>query len=245
MRRKKGAGGPNNSYLISFGDTMTALLAFFIVLNSLASEQTGVNLYSGTGSFIRATDELGVPGIFEEKLSRSPMQLDHTPPVYIVPNTSDEQSGTGPDEESDSLYIRDREQQELERVLFELERFHEHSGVEETDLGVAFDRMTPLPSSESLIDGEMRKLLIEIAPFARRKDSILKIVAWTPSPGPSVWARSAERAALLAFQISDQLQLPQKKRREIQAVSQLWPYSDIKRPSMTIIATRRRQESSF
>ena len=29
--------GPNNAYLISFGDTMTALLAFFIVLNSLVS----------------------------------------------------------------------------------------------------------------------------------------------------------------------------------------------------------------
>ncbi|MEW4490302.1 flagellar motor protein MotB [Thalassoglobus sp. JC818] len=240
MRRKKSTSGPNNSYLISFGDTMTALLAFFIVLNSLASEQTGVNLYSGTGSFIRATDELGVPGIFAEKLSRSPMQLDHTPPVYIVPDPSSDQSGSGPDEESDSLYIRDWEQQELDRVLIELERFHDHAGVEETDLGVAFDRMNPLPQTGSLIDEEMRKMLVEIAPFARRNDSMLKIVVWTPSPGPTVWARSTEQAARLASVISDQLQLSPQKQSKIHAVSQLWPYSDIKRPSMTIVATRLR-----
>ncbi|MCA9059275.1 MAG: hypothetical protein KDA85_12285, partial [Planctomycetaceae bacterium] len=30
--------GPSQAYLLSFGDTMTALLAFFIVLNSLAKE---------------------------------------------------------------------------------------------------------------------------------------------------------------------------------------------------------------
>ena len=35
-RKKIAPTGASNAYLISFGDTMTALLAFFIVLNSLA-----------------------------------------------------------------------------------------------------------------------------------------------------------------------------------------------------------------
>ena len=43
--------GPNNSYLISYGDTMTALLAFFIILVTLAEEQTGANLHAGDGIF--------------------------------------------------------------------------------------------------------------------------------------------------------------------------------------------------
>ena len=50
-RKQKAPGaGPNMAYLMSFGDTMTTLLAFFIVLNSLAKEQTGAKLYAGTGS---------------------------------------------------------------------------------------------------------------------------------------------------------------------------------------------------
>ena len=52
--------GINKSYLVSFGDTMTALLAFFIVLNSLAEDQTGANLHSGTGSFAVAISGYGV-----------------------------------------------------------------------------------------------------------------------------------------------------------------------------------------
>jgi hypothetical protein len=54
--------GPNNSYLISFGDTMTALLAFFIILNTLAEEQTGANLHAGTGSFMDTVDKFGLAG---------------------------------------------------------------------------------------------------------------------------------------------------------------------------------------
>ena len=49
-RKKKLPEPPSKAYLISFGDTMTALLAFFIVLNSLAQEQTGAKLHAGTGS---------------------------------------------------------------------------------------------------------------------------------------------------------------------------------------------------
>ena len=62
---------PSKAYLVSFGDTMTALLAFFIVLNSLAKEQTGANMYSGTGSFVSAFSNSGLPGdLFGESLAR-------------------------------------------------------------------------------------------------------------------------------------------------------------------------------
>ena len=48
-RKKEPDKGPSQAYLISFGDTMTTLLAFFIVLCSMAEDQTGANLYSGNG----------------------------------------------------------------------------------------------------------------------------------------------------------------------------------------------------
>ena len=69
-KKKTPPAAPSKAYLISFGDTMTALLAFFIVINSLAREQTGANLYTGTGSFVNAMNASGLPGRFETKGSR-------------------------------------------------------------------------------------------------------------------------------------------------------------------------------
>ena len=66
-KQKPEMDGPSNAYLMSFGDTMTTLLAFFIVLNSLAAEQTGANLHSGTGSFIQTTRSMGLAGTFKGK----------------------------------------------------------------------------------------------------------------------------------------------------------------------------------
>ena len=76
-KKKPQSDGPSQAYLISFGDTMTALLAFFIVMNSLAEEQTGAKLYSGTGSFIRAVRTMGMPGMFpSDKSSRMEQFID-------------------------------------------------------------------------------------------------------------------------------------------------------------------------
>ena len=73
---------PNNAYLISFGDTMTALLAFFIVLNSLAEEQSGANLHAGTGSFMKTVDKFGLAGKVNSDLSAQAFQQDAIAPKY-------------------------------------------------------------------------------------------------------------------------------------------------------------------
>ena len=61
-RKKTPISKPSKAYLISFGDTMTALLAFFIVLNAFAKEQTGANMYAGTGSFMSAKRTIALSG---------------------------------------------------------------------------------------------------------------------------------------------------------------------------------------
>ena len=75
---------PSKAYLVSFGDTMTTLLAFFIVLNSLADEQTGANLHAGTGSFIQALESGGLGGGTMAK-SRRAFQQGEAAPKFIPP----------------------------------------------------------------------------------------------------------------------------------------------------------------
>ena len=90
--------GASKAYLVSFGGTMTALLAFFIVLNSLSEDQSGGDLNTGTGSFVQALDGFGLPSHFQGNRSAQAFQGDERSPQYLIPGEedSDEFSRTQP-----------------------------------------------------------------------------------------------------------------------------------------------------
>ena len=240
MRRRRPAPhGPNDGYLISFGDTMTALLAFFIVLNSLASEQTGVNMYSGTGSFIRATDELGVPGIFKEKLSRNALQLQQPTPQYIVPAEGEPNfHGHGPDESDDTTLIRDWDVENFERAINELTRFHRSTSSRQSTREISLERLAPLAADNDLLDRGMRELLHELAPCLKQPGCELEFIVWTPTPAKSAWERSTRTASHLRQQSVQYLQLDTSSARQVTSSSKPWMYSNVQRPAMSVIVRK-------
>ncbi|WP_417847424.1 flagellar motor protein MotB [Thalassoglobus sp.] len=239
IRKKKASSGPNNSYMISFGDTMTALLAFFIVLNSLASEQTGANLYSGTGSFIQATNSLGVPGIFPSGRSQHSIQLNHTSPHYRVADEADGiKTGHGPDEVADRQHVRDREQDDFERMLNELERLHAASTSEDVSGEVTFDRHQPLPKGSPHLDEGLKQLLVELRPFLSRSGSEAEIIVWTPTPSVSAWKRSTQMASEIQTQAVSYLQLNNQMASRLKSSSWQWSSPDLERPVLSVVIRR-------
>ncbi len=242
MRKKKRASsGPNQSYLISFGDTMTALLAFFIVLNSLASEQTGAALYSGTGSFISATDAFGVPGIFPGGRSQHSLQLEHSSPLYQVSDpTDDSKRGDGPDDENDHLLLRDRELDDFERMLNELERLHAPSKKSEIAGEITLDRHRRLPTEGSRLDKSLKNMFAELRPALNRKDTEVEIVVWTPTPAPSAWERSAKLAAEVRVEAASYLQLNAQQEGRFKSSSRQWISKSLGRPVLSTIIRRTR-----
>ena len=236
-RERREPSKPNQSYLISFGDTMTALLAFFIVLNALAEEQTGIDLHSGTGSFVEITSNLGVKGIFTDGMSRYATQLKESTPLYNV--TSDDNddatgSGTGPDEDGDTSWVRDREQEEYERFLIELERLHQVKPQPMVDGEVSFDRFERLPAEPPLFDAAMREMMIPLAPQLRSGNYEVELVIWSPTPAPTAWKRSLFQAYQLREEVIKAMRLTPDEARRFSAVAKTWIYSDVKRPILTL-----------
>src|SRR5215471_2745480 len=99
--RKKAETAVNTEgWMMSYADMATILLAMFIVLSTLGKDQTGVSLYNGTGSFRRALDCFGLPGLFPN--SAKPIQAEAPGPRYQIKGEGEtDPKNKGPDKEGD------------------------------------------------------------------------------------------------------------------------------------------------
>lgn len=242
MPRKKRCppSGPNQGYLVSFGDTMTALLAFFIVLNSLAEEQTGANLHSGTGSFVKALKSFGVPGIFSSQLSAQAFQLEAPAPLYIVPADEDEDvtnKSTGDEHTIDRQRIIDREHEDFQRFLNEVDRWHEISMEPSVDGEVAFDLFAKLETETGRAPPELLSAARQVAPVLRRDGYEAEIIVWATTPSMTAWPRAIKQADKLKQEVAEYLQLkaPDEK---LKSSGRSWGSKTAKRPSVSLVVRR-------
>lgn len=235
--------GPNMGYLVSFGDTMTALLAFFIVLNSLAEEQTGANLHAGTGSFVQTLKTFGVPGIFRTKMSSQIFQLPYPSPVYVVPGESEEDAtleSTGPDDVEDKQRIIDWEQEDFERFLHEMGRWNPLREERTVDGEVAFDLFTYLGSGDKVAPEDVFVAARQLAPLLRQDDYELEVTVWATAPTGSAWSRAIGQAATIRQELSEYLGL-EGKATQIAATARPWLSSTARRPTVSLIVRRLKQ----
>lgn len=232
--------GPNMGYLVSFGDTMTALLAFFIVLNSLAEEQTGANLHAGTGSFVAALNSFGVPGLFPSKLSSQVFQMDYASPVYVVPSESEDDislKATGPDDTEDLQRVIDWEQEDFQRFLNEIERWHKLRPEPATEGEVAFDLFNFLGTGAHVAPEEVFTAVRQLAPLLRRDDYELEVTVWATTPTATAWKRAVDQAGAIRQEIVDYLQLGVRASR-VSASGRPWESPTARRPTVSLIARR-------
>ncbi len=233
--------GPNNGYLISFGDTMTALLAFFIVLNSLAEEQTGANMHSGTGSFMKSVDKFGLQGKVKSDLSAQAFQHNAVSPKYIVGDDGTPERGAkGPDEDGDNGRIVDRTKDDYNRFLQSLRQVNNLA--QDTDVSgeVSFDVLEKFPSASTgtLINPELKAALTGVGPMLRRPDYAVEIVVWTPTPSQSAWNRSLGIAQRLQREAVNLLRLPPNQEARVTSVAQPWISKTVKRPTVPVTLRR-------
>ena len=68
MRSERKAGAP--AWMVSFGDMMTLILTFFILLVSMSEERQNGLVAKGVGSFVLSLRSFGLPGLLNEEERR-------------------------------------------------------------------------------------------------------------------------------------------------------------------------------
>ena len=231
---------PSKAWLMSFGDTMTTLLAFFIVLCSLAENQSGMNLYVGTGSFIAALESGGLNGGFDSDRSAQPIPMPSTSPLYMLEDETEspESSGLGPDDDPNEISAIDRENDVFVRALNEIAQQAELSD-EASQAGVAsFDFFTPLNREPPLLGEALKEVSLRVIPLLLKGTHRFEIVVWAPTPSPSARKRTSRQARLLVGELLSGAALAEDAHDKLIGVSRAWPYAELKRPVMTLVVER-------
>ena len=240
-KKKQPDTGPSNAYLLSFGDTMTTLLAFFIVLNSLAEEQTGANLHRGTGSFIRHMNTAGLPGKFAGDQSMNAIPRQETSPLYIVPEegeTSADKDPTGPDDEDNQVRVIDREQDQFDKFMHQVDRVFPVDEQPRTRGEVAFDLFERLEDSPPYLPSSGVRVLAEALPLLRQGDYRAEVIVWATTPAPSAWKRATRQAEKIVKHLVEVTRLDQRQAQRLTGYGRVWIDRKAKRPVLSIVVRR-------
>lgn len=241
-KKKPPPEGPNNAYLLSFGDTMTTLLAFFIILNSLAEDQTGANLYAGTGSFMAAISTFQLSGSVGPTGQPNVSPLEESKPVYVVPDPdADPQSldrGPGTDEEDDGQRIIDREREEFSRYLNEMSARFDVKEVGQTEGEIVFDLFGPLNPQPPYLTEPYLDVVARILPLLRNDRYAVDVIVWATTPAPTAWKRATTQAYNIRREIDARGRLTPDQQRRLVSVGNVWIDKDARRPVVSFVAKK-------
>lgn len=237
---------PSKAYLVSFGDTMTALLAFFIVLNSFAKEQTGANMYSGTGSFMNSMSSIGLSGGSLVDRSARVVQKKAPSPIYAVSSPDpekDPKKRLGPDEDPDNQRVIDRQIENFKRFLTDVEKDFDVDELPPTKSQLVFDSFEKFRKPEqNQVHLPLQKNAIQTASEAimrlGREDFRMEIIVWADMPGKVSLVRSMETAAAVHNQIDSIFNLTDAQRSRFTVSSKPWLFADALRPKMSIVISK-------
>ena len=235
--------GPSKAYLVSFGDTMTALLAFFIVLNSLAKDQTGANMYSGTGSFINAFSKSGMPGSKPGNRSSDMIQQNHQSPVYaLAENLDKNEDAVGPDDSNRTDRVIDREKENFQKFLKRVEKSFGLETQQPITNQVVFDSFKGFSSGEKVLSEHAIQIASELIPQLRRPNAKLEIIIWTKMPSRGQVNKELKRSLEVRSEIEELFWIKENMERRIRYTVKPWLFTDARRPVISFVMSKTREQ---
>lgn len=238
-KKKLEPTAPSKAYLVSFGDTMTALLAFFIVLNSLAKEQTGANMHSGTGSFVSAFANSGSPGELSGNRSREMIQQKRQAPIYaLAENLSKNEGNVGPDDTGKRDRILDRNKEQFQKFLSEIEKAFGLKSHKPIKNQMVFDSFEPWDRETGAISNHAVQLISESVAKLRDPSVKLEVIVWATMPNKRSLESQLKKTEKVRSDVERMFWLKPNQRSRIRYSAKPWLFSDARRPILSVVFSR-------
>lgn len=231
---------PSKAYLVSFGDTMTALLAFFIVLNSLAKEQTGANLYAGTGSFVSAFAKSGSPGDLAGNRSRDALQQKAQMPLYALSENLEKNPSDriGPDDTDEIQRVLDRDKEQFQRFLNEIENAFGLKNHHPIESQTVFDSFEPWDRQTGSLSTHAIGLLSETISKLRRENVQLEVIVWATLPSKSNIKMHLDKSTELKSQVESMFWMTREQKVRLRYSVKPWLFADARRPVLSVVYSK-------
>ena len=230
-KRKADGGVDPNGWMMSYADMVTILLAMFIVLSTMSKDQTGVSLHRGTGSYKKAINAFGMPGLFNT--NQQAVSFQESSPQYSIDNP-DPQATPGTDDGK----IRDGEEQQFQNFLADVKKQFPLEK-QPSELGRAFVDFHTRPANKApYLTDRQKELLAPLLGLLRRPDYRLEVIVWAPTPADSACERSAILAHALRLEILNDANLPNDERIRVLALAMPWKFKDVKRPIFSVVVSK-------
>lgn len=226
---------PSKAYLVSFGDTMTALLAFFIVLNSLAREQTGAQMHTGTGSFAKAFAKSGVPGHYAGNRSKDMIQQTYQKPIYALAENMDAEGKVGPDDTQEQQRVIDREKEQFQKFLTEIDESYGLKKEKKYTGQTVFDSFEPLKPPEGGISRHAIQLMSDAVSKLRKPDVDIEVILWASMPSPVDMKKKLLLIEEFKSRVETIFWLKDADKKRIRYRVKPWLFADAKRPILSVV----------
>ncbi len=234
-RKKHGHGEAHggidpNGWMMSYADMVTILLAMFIVLSTLAKDQTGISLYHGTGSYHKAVNSFGIPGLMG--YSDQTVPKNESGPRYTMENPDPKAKPANPDQ------LADGELEQFQGFLADLNKENEVKKNERVQGRAAVDIHSKLNTKAPYLNEKQTSQLIPILSLVRETGFRAEIIVWAPTPADTAMTRSIKSAEQIRQELLEEISLPEEYRDRVIAVCQPWRFKDVKRPVFSVIVSR-------
>ncbi len=217
---------------------MTALLAFFIVLNSLAKDQTGANMYAGTGSFVNSFSKSGMPGGKPGNRSMDMIQRTEQAPIYALGKNLDKhvpEESAGPDDSDRFDRVKDREKEEFQKFLHRIEENFGLETKQPTSNQVVFDSFQPFNRDTGKLSQHAIQLAAEMMPQLRKNKAKLEVIIWAKMPSKSEIERKLSKSFNLKSEIEELFWIKPTMKSKIRYIVKPWLFTDAKRPVISFV----------
>ena len=160
-------------------------------------------------------------------------------PIYAIPNNDpNAKKGKGPDETNDNKTIIDRESEDFQRFLNEMERKFSLEASPAIREQIVMDCWTKLKDKGGPFNKNALQMALEAVAQLQSPDAEVEIIFWASMPSAKMLEKTAKTAVRASKQFDSLFKLPLETRNRIRFASKPWLFSDAKRPIVSFVVTR-------